>query len=72
MNDNLYGLMAEFDSPAAILPAAEKVRDAGYRRWDVFTPFPVHGLDRVMGFKNSLVAGSRCFLAAARSWRPWG
>jgi len=41
-----YGLMAEFDSPAAILRAAEKVRDAGYRRWDVFTPFPIHGLDR--------------------------
>ncbi len=50
-----YGLLAEFDSPAAILRAAEKVRDAGYRRWDVFTPFPIHGLDRVMGFGNSLV-----------------
>ena len=47
--------MAEFDSPAAILRAAEKIRDAGYRRWDVFTPFPIHGFDRVMGFKNSLV-----------------
>jgi hypothetical protein len=50
-----YGLIAEFDSPAAILRAAEKVRDAGYRRWDVFTPFPIHGLDRVMGLKNSPV-----------------
>jgi hypothetical protein len=50
-----YGLIAEFDSPAAILRAAETVRDAGYRRWDVFTPFPIHGLDKVMGFKNSLV-----------------
>jgi hypothetical protein len=47
--------MAEFDSPAAILAAAEKVRDAGYRRWDVFTPFPIHGIDKVMGLKNSLV-----------------
>ena len=55
MSEKPYGLMAEFDSPAAILHAAEKVRDAGYRRWDVFTPFPVHGLDKVMGFKNSLV-----------------
>lgn len=50
-----YGLIAEFDSPAAILRAAEQVRDAGYRRWDVFTPFAIHGLDRVMGCKNSLV-----------------
>jgi hypothetical protein len=50
-----YGLIAEFDTPAAILEAAGKVRDAGYHRWDVFTPFPIHGLDKVMGFKNSLV-----------------
>jgi hypothetical protein len=50
-----YGLMAEFDSPAAILSAAEKICAAGYRRWDAFTPFPIHGLDQVAGFKNSLV-----------------
>ena len=50
-----YGIIAEFDSPAAILTAAKQVRDAGYRRWDVFTPFPIHGIDKVMGLKNSLV-----------------
>jgi len=55
MTAKYYGLMAEFDSPAAILGAAEKVRAAGYRRWDVFTPFPIHGLDQAAGFKNSLV-----------------
>ena len=55
MNGKPYGLIAEFDTPAAILHAAAKVRDAGFRRWDVFSPFPVHGLDKVMGFKNSLV-----------------
>ena len=50
-----YGLVAEFDSAADILHAAEKVRDAGFRRWDVFTPFPVHGMDRAMGLSNSKV-----------------
>jgi hypothetical protein len=55
MNGKVYGLMAEFATPAAVLHAAEQVRDAGYRRWDVFTPFPIHGLDRVMGYRNSLV-----------------
>jgi hypothetical protein len=55
MNDKDYGLMAEFDSPAAILSAAEKIRAAGYCRWEAFTPFPIHGLDQVAGFKNSLV-----------------
>ena len=55
MTAKYYGLMAEFDSPAAILAAAEKIRAAGYRRWEAFTPFPIHGMDRVAGFKNSLV-----------------
>jgi len=55
MSEKNYGLAAEFDSAAAVLSAAEKVRDAGYRRWDVFSPFPVHGLDKVMGLGNSKV-----------------
>ena len=50
-----YGIIAEFDSPAAILRAAEKVCDAGYRRWDTFTPFPIHGMEKVMKLGNSLV-----------------
>ena len=55
MSEKLYGLMAEFDTPAAVLQAAEKIRAAGYHRYDVFTPFPVHGLDKVMGYRNSHV-----------------
>jgi len=47
--------MAEFETAAAILHAAQKVRDSGYRQWDVFTPFPVHGMDGAMGLKNSKV-----------------
>jgi hypothetical protein len=50
-----YGMLAEFTNAAGILHAAEKVRDAGYRRWDVFTPFPVHGMDHAMGLRNSKV-----------------
>jgi len=53
MSGKPYGLVAEFGSAAAVLQAAEKTRDAGYRRWDVFSPFPIHGLDKVMGMKNS-------------------
>ncbi len=50
-----YGILAEFDTPAATVAAAEKIRDAGYTRWDVHTPFPVHGMDEAMGLKNSPV-----------------
>ena len=50
-----YGLLAEFDSVADTLHAAARVRDAGFRRWDVYTPFPVHGMDEAMGLKQSPV-----------------
>ena len=50
-----YAILAEYETPAAVLHAAGKVRDAGYRHWDVFTPFPVHGMDGAMGIRNSKV-----------------
>ncbi len=50
-----FGIIAKFDSPADIMHAAEKVRDAGYKCWDVITPFPIHGMDAAMGLKRSWV-----------------
>jgi len=50
-----YGIMAEFVNTSSVIHAAEKVRDAGFRKWDVFTPFPIHGMDNAMGLKNSKV-----------------
>ena len=50
-----YGLIAEFDTPADVLHAAQHVRDAGFRRWDVYSPFPIHGMDEAMGLTNSKV-----------------
>lgn len=50
-----YGLIAEFLTPADAMHAAEQVRDAGFTRWDVYSPYPVHGMDRAMGLKNSRV-----------------
>lgn len=52
---NAYGLLAVFDTPADAMHAAEQVRDAGYSKWDVHTPFPVHGMDAAMGLPNSKV-----------------
>jgi len=51
----VYGLLAEFTTPAAILLAAEKVRDAGYKWFDCHVPFPVHGLDRAMGVRPTIL-----------------
>ena len=48
-----YGLLAQFTSPKDLYHACEKVRDAGFTRWDAHTPFPVHGLDKAMGLGRS-------------------
>jgi hypothetical protein len=53
---NLWGVLAEFSSPGALLAAAEEVREAGFRRWDVHSPFPVHGMERAMGLRRSPVS----------------
>ena len=50
-----YGLIAEFETPAQIMKAAERVRDSGYKWWDCCTPFPVHGLDQAMGIRQTIL-----------------
>ncbi|NBS14182.1 MAG: DUF3341 domain-containing protein [Verrucomicrobia bacterium] len=52
----LHGIGAEFPSAAALLHAAEKIHALGFRRWDVYSPFPIHGMDHAMGFKRSRVS----------------
>lgn len=67
--------LAEFETPGQLLHACEKVRDAGFRKWDAHTPFPVHGMDAAMGLPDSrlgwivLVAGlSGCLTALGLIW----
>jgi hypothetical protein len=48
-----YGLAARFDAVEPFIAACEKVRDAGYRDWDAFAPYPVHGLNDAMGIKHT-------------------
>jgi len=45
----VYAMAAEYPSAAALYEAAKRVRDAGFRRWDVYSPFPIHGMDAAMG-----------------------
>ena len=52
----LYAVAAELPSAAALFEAAEKTRDAGYKRWDVYSPFPIHGMDDAMGLGKSVVS----------------
>lgn len=50
-----YGLSATFETAASVYHAAEQVRDAGYKNWDVIAPCPIHGMDKAMGLKRSIV-----------------
>ena len=49
----VYGLMAEFESPDDLLAAAHRAYDAGYRKMDAYSPFPIHGLAEAIGFHRN-------------------
>jgi hypothetical protein len=48
----VWGLMAEFASGEELVEAAKRVRTEGYRKFDAYSPFHVHGLVEAMGFKD--------------------
>ena len=50
--DDIYGLLGEFDNSAGLLEAARRLRSAGYRRFDAYTPFPIDGLAEAIGFRE--------------------
>ncbi len=45
----LHGLLAEFDDVDSVTLAARTFRDAGYKKFEVYSPFPIHGIERAMG-----------------------
>lgn len=49
----LYGLIAEFDSPQALMDGVHEAYEQGYRRMDAFSPFPIEGLAEAMGFHHN-------------------
>ena len=53
----VYAMAAEYPSAPALYEAAKRVRDAGFRRWDVYSPFPIHGMDEAMGLGKSWLSG---------------
>jgi ActD protein len=51
--ESLFAVMVEFESPSLLVEAVKKVRDQGFKKWDVHTPFPIHGMDEAMGIKGT-------------------
>lgn len=68
----IFGVLAEFSSPKDVYHAAEKVRDAGYKKWDVHSPFPIHGIDGAMGLGDSRIGWIALFSAMAGAFGGFG
>ncbi len=51
----LVALMAEYTDVDGVMRAARAVRDAGYKIWDVHSPFPIHGIDKAMGIRATVL-----------------
>ncbi len=49
----IYGLMAEFEDPTALVQAAHRAYEEGYRRMDAYSPFPIEELSEAIGFHHS-------------------
>ena len=49
----LYGLMAEFDTPGKLVKAAERVRLAGFKNFDAYSPIPIEELSEAMGLRRT-------------------
>jgi len=56
IDNGLYGLMAEFETPGELVAAARKVREAGFKKYDAFTPYPIHELDDAMDLHDNRVS----------------
>jgi len=46
-------VVGNYDDEAVLFPAVKKVRMAGYKMHDVYTPMPIHGLDVAMGLRDT-------------------
>lgn len=55
MERNIYGILAEFDTATEWVDAAREIRDAGYKKTDAFSPFPVHEIDEALGIRRSIL-----------------
>jgi len=72
----IYGVLVEFDDPERLVEACRQVRDAGFERWDAYSPFPIHGMDRAMGIRGTrlpllILAGGLTGLTLALLMQWW-
>ena len=61
-------VVGSFDDEKVLFPAVKNVRKAGYKIHDVYTPFPVHGLDHAMGIRETSLHTAGFIYATFMSW----
>jgi mono/diheme cytochrome c family protein len=61
----VFAASALFNTPDAIMAAAKKVASSGFTKWDVNTPYPVHGMDDAMNMKPSKLGFVTMFFGLA-------
>lgn len=60
-DNKLYGILAEFRNPKELIDVAKLINEKGFKYFDTFSPFPIHGMDKAMNLAKSklgwIVAG---------------
>lgn len=54
-DQRFVGLLAQFEDPHTLVAACDQARQAGYKKMDAYTPFPVHGIDPAIGIKRTIL-----------------
>jgi hypothetical protein len=69
----LFGVIAVFDTAEAVRNAAAHLRDAGFRAFEAYTPYPVEGLDQIVdpGPKPFLPLLMFCAAILGAAWGYW-
>lgn len=55
MAKRIGGVVGLWSDDHELIAAANKVREAGYKKFDAITPFPVHGLEEAIGIQRSMI-----------------
>ncbi len=72
----IYGLLAEFRSPAEVVAAARRVKEEGYKKVDGYSPYPIEELSEALHFHHSplpamVLAGGITGLVAGFGLEYW-
>ncbi|MBS1537455.1 MAG: DUF3341 domain-containing protein [Bacteroidetes bacterium] len=55
MNTQPIAVLGNYKDPNLLMTAANRIRESGYKDFDIYTPYPVHGLDKAMGVKRTIL-----------------